>query len=256
MKPYSEHAQASIRMVNNPRLQNSIRKLVEENGIDVVVETGTHDGIGSTKMLAEAYSGTLKPRFFYTCELSFSKYKKARKNLKSYPFVQALWGRSVKLAEAIEFIRNDEALQHHEKYPDVFIDRPEDPAAFYIKECQSGFLSRKKAFLKYLDPRYGFMRLTQYQGEDLLRTLLGRHLGDRPLILLDSAGGIGYLEFKIVKEVMRGHAFWLLLDDIHHLKHFRSFSEIQSDPSFQIIDHDAVNGWVLAKHTPSSPAAS
>ncbi len=250
MKPYSDHAQASIRMVDNPHLKDSIRKLVEENRIDVVVETGTHDGIGSTKMLAEAYAGTFKPRFFYTCELSFSKYKKACKNLKRYPFVKCLWGRTVKLAEAIEFIKTDEALQHHEKYPDVFIDQPDDPASFYIKECQSGFFSRKKAFLKYLDPRYGFMRITRYQGEDLLRRLLHRHQGDRPLILLDSAGGIGYLEFKIVKEIMRGHVFWLLLDDIHHLKHFRSFSEIQSDPSFQIIAHDSINGWVLSKYTP------
>jgi hypothetical protein len=94
------------------------------------------------------------------------------------------------------------------------------------------------------------MRLTRYQGEELQRRLLRRHQGDRPLIHLDSAGGIGYLEFKIVKEIMRGHVFWLLLDDIHHLKHFRSFSDIQSDPSFQIIAHDSINGWVLAKYTP------
>ncbi len=85
-------------------------------------------------------------------------------------------------------------------------------------------------------------------GEDLLERYLQKFQTKNPLIILDSAGGIGFLEFSIMQEVMQGHSYLLLLDDINHIKHFRSHQTIKKDPQFSIIKSDEQQGWLLAKH--------
>jgi hypothetical protein len=71
--------------------------------------------------------------------------------------------------------------------------------------------------------------------------------GSHPLVLLDSAGGVGFLEFKTVLQILEGSSFFIILDDIHHLKHFRSYAHIKSDPSFMILGENLQHGWVVAK---------
>ena len=68
------------------------------------------------------------------------------------------------------------------------------------------------------------------------------------LIVLDSAGGVGHMEFQITDELMKNKAYYLLLDDIHHLKHFRGYDIIKNRDDFSIIDASDKNGWVLAYH--------
>jgi hypothetical protein len=86
-----------------------------------------------------------------------------------------------------------------------------------------------------------------FGGEDLLKKFVSKYKKEVPLILLDSAGGIGLLEFKIVTETMGSDPYYLLLDDINHLKHFRSFKEIKENPSFTILAENVESGWVFAK---------
>ncbi len=230
-------------MSTSPALKDLIKRIIVEKRVEGVIETGTYNGENSTKMLAESFAA-LSPKFFYTCEVELKHYRNARKNLAGYPFVQCLWGNSVRVEEALEFLKKDEALIQHEKFPDIFIDFIEDPLSFYLQEC------RGKQFGKRSLPycfRYVLTKIKgEHCGEDLLRKLLIRHRDERPLIALDSAGGIGWLEFNIVQQIMRGKSYCLLLDDIHHLKHFRSFQQIQSDPSFQIIGYNPADGWALS----------
>lgn len=248
MKPYSSYSQASNQMTSDETLKAVVRRIMQSESIDVVMETGTYNGTGSTTILAEAFQGRSAPRHFYTCELSFYRYLKARKNLAKYPFVQCLWGRSVALKEALEFMNQDDALRHPEKSPGIFTDWTSGAAEHYAQECRRGLTSDQKAFRQRFDPRYYWMKWKTYQGEDLLRRILSKHRKDRPFILLDSAGGIGFLEFKIVREIMGENPYWLLLDDVHHIKHFRSVQEIQKDSAFEILASDPAQGWALAKH--------
>ena len=255
MKDYKTRPNPTNRMSDDPLLRELLRKTISDNSIEGVIESGTYDGLGSTTMIAEAFRGLAPPKFFCTCDVNLSKYKRARKNLAKYPFVTCLWGRSVTLTEAIEFMQNDEMLNHHERYPDLFIDWTEHPAWHYLEECKRGFMSHKRALGYYLRaPLYHLLGIARYQGEDLLRRLLNRHVNEKVLIVLDSAGGTGFLEFKIVAETMNNQAYWLLLDDINHIKHYRSFERIKSDPSFRLLGFDPSRGWALARHTQPLPA--
>ncbi|MCM8774785.1 MAG: hypothetical protein NC930_00275, partial [Candidatus Omnitrophica bacterium] len=138
--------------------------------------------------------------------------------------------------------------KHHEEYPDIYIDNTEDPVSFYMRECQGKLFSRKRYLARFI--KYHAAKIFWFRGEDLLRKLLTRHGDDQPLVLLDSAGGLGFLEFNIVHEMMSKKMYWLLLDEIHHLKHFRSFEKIKADPSFCLMGHDESHGWAFARHVP------
>ena len=60
-----------------------------------------------------------------------------------------------------------------------------------------------------------------------------------------------YLEFQTVLKVMGNSEYFILLDDIHHLKHFRSARDIKTDKSFEILGLEQHHGWMLAHHRPS-----
>lgn len=71
-----------------------------------------------------------------------------------------------------------------------------------------------------------------------------------PLFLLDSAGGMGFLEFQKVNELMDNNSYFIILDDIHHLKHFRSYKEITENSSYTLLDKNLEQGWLIAKFSP------
>ena len=245
MKLYNQYLKASISMSDDLRLKKALRKLFLENSINFLIETGTYLGTGSTKVIAESFPQNKKPKKFYTIEMNYNSYKQAVKNLKKFDFVKVLWGNSVFIKDALNFIRNDEAIFNHGKYSNIFIDDIENPVKFYEKEIKGKFNSnpnQTQTFRPYL--RNIFLK----PRENLLKKLLNTYKDQKCLIILDSAGGIGYLEYKIVKENMNEKIYWLLFDDIHHLKHFRSFAEIKSNSDFKIIDYSLECGWLLAKH--------
>ncbi|MGO9566316.1 MAG: hypothetical protein ACLP5H_02120 [Desulfomonilaceae bacterium] len=141
-------------------------------------------------------------------------------------------------------------LANQQDYHEVYIDNTDDPVAFYSNEIMGRLGIKSGGQFGNVWARLGEMldaRL-HYQGEDLLRRYLRRFAGERPLIVLDSAGGIGFLEFNIVQQIMASKTYTILLDDVHHVKHYRSALSIRSDPSFRVIGSDEENGWMLAKH--------
>jgi len=249
MKLYFENPAASTRMIEDKALGDLLAGLASDDQVQGVIETGTFDGLGSTALLASSFKSK-KPRFFYTCEVDFLNYLKARKNLIQYPFVKCLWGLSVRLNEASQFLQNDQMLKHHEDYPELYIDHVQNPVAFYEKECRGEIFSRRKGFRQNI--HYSVMKMLHHRGEDLLRRLLSKHAAQKPLILLDSAGGVGYLEFKVVDAIMQNQPYWLLLDDIHHIKHARTFEQVKADERFNLVGFDLNKGWALAQHQPVS----
>jgi hypothetical protein len=80
----------------------------------------------------------------------------------------------------------------------------------------------------------------------VLAKLLQVHADHAPLIILDTAGGVGFLEFQIVWERMAEKRFALLLDDTHHVKHYRSLQHLRRSADFDIVALGT--SWVLATH--------
>jgi hypothetical protein len=226
MKFHGHAPDASIHMIEDPALLEHLRAM--RNDISVVIETGTHKGTGSTKFLAE----TLAPEVLHTVEVNLECFIEAKKNLARFPFVRPHWGCTVGIEHALRWMQNDPALLHPENYPDVWIDFMDDPIGNYSSEVRG---SSK------------FRDYPGWEGEDLLSTLLSMYRDERPLIVLDSAGGMGWLEFQIMESCMMGLDYTLLLDDVKHVKHFRSLAWIENAKDFELIDQRGK--WALARHT-------
>jgi hypothetical protein len=246
MRSYKEYRLASMRMADDGGLGPVLVRVIRDERITHVIETGTYLGTGSTRMLAEAFPRDRPPTSFVTIEANWNSWRTAKSNLEPYPFVTALWGRTVARDDALAFIRSDEALRHHERWPDVFIDDTRHPVKSYSRELKGRLGGRPRAWRDIAD--FVRDRLRSYAGEDLLSKYLLEARAERPLVLLDSAGGIGFLEFQTVLRVMGGAAYTLVLDDTHHVKHFRSLEHMRRDASFAIVAESPEHGWVVAQH--------
>lgn len=250
MRSYKEYRLASMRMADDGGLGPVLARVVREQRITHVIETGTYLGTGSTRMLAEAFPRERPPRSFVTIEANWSSWRAAKANLEAYPFVTPLWGRTVGRSEALAFIRSDEVLRHHERWPEVFIDDTRHPVTSYSRELKGRLGGRPRAWRDVA--AFVRDRMRDYSGENLLPKYLLAACTERPLVLLDSAGGIGFLEFQTVLRIMLDAEYTLVLDDTHHVKHFRSLEHIRHDPAFEIIADSAEHGWIVASHAARS----
>jgi hypothetical protein len=65
---------------------------------------------------------------------------------------------------------------------------------------------------------------------------------------------MGFVEFNYIIEQLRGPCV-IALDDIAHVKHYRSYQRIQSDPRFQIVQAGEEKfGFCIARFTPTNIA--
>ena len=231
-------------------LINSLNDLAKNNTIKYIIETGTHRGLGSTTMLANAFKGSSSLIRLNTIEIDYTNFSMAKKNLSHFSFINCCYGCSLDLNEAIAYVKKDEAILNHEKYPEIFIDNVKDPINFYVNELE-GKLNEssdsiiKKFVKKLLRPSKNSKIRPQY---NLLPKLIKDFYNEEMLIVLDSAGGVGHMEFQITDELMKNKAYYILLDDTHHLKHFRGYDIIKNRGDFSIINASEKNGWVLAYH--------
>jgi hypothetical protein len=211
-----------------------IFKLDKGKRPDIIIETGTYHGEGTTAMVIQAIKSVFKrPDLalrFITIEADSVNFDIATQNLSKHKWVQVIHGSSVNLEKAEKFIKNDEMLLNHENYPDVKIDAS-DPIPFYLSEV------RGKLFI------FGG---TESGEDDLFSKLESQLYGKIPLFVLDSCGGIGWLEFQEMLKLMYDRPLYVWLHDINHVKHYRSYLYIKDHPrEWKIIDERPDN-WVLA----------
>lgn len=212
----------------DPELSALLVQQFRDQPIDIAVETGTWLGLGTTRIFADAFvaSGKL-PRVFYTIESNYGHWRQARANLVSYAFVTALCGCSVDPNEARQFLATDEAVQHPERFPGVYVDEYGSLEAGYGAEFGG----------------------PMYQTELLQRLIEPLWTRDRLFVSLDSAGGIGWLEFGVVEKLLRERDYLLFLDDVEHIKHFRSYGFVLGCPErFTVLLQK--NGWAVITHVP------
>lgn len=219
-------------------LIETLRNLFEDHKMrrpQAVIECGTFLGTGTTALVIEALTSSkwnhTRGKFpsVYTIEADKGNHKQAVKNLPRW--VKCIHGCSVDIAEAVEFILNDEVLLHHNEYPDIYYDS-NDPVNFYVNEI-TGQL-----------PEFGGDGDT---GENfVLKRLINFNEKKLPLFVLDSAGGIGFFEYQKVLELMKKKRFYVWCHDINHLKHFRSYQHMQEAENCNIMTVKE-NEWVLSQ---------
>jgi ADP-heptose:LPS heptosyltransferase/SAM-dependent methyltransferase/Tfp pilus assembly protein PilF len=102
-----------------------------------------------------------------------------------------------------------------------------------------------------------YYRETDYTG--ITDDLLGRALEIfqfRPdFVLLDSGGHMGYVEFNYLINLLKGECY-IALDDINHIKHHKSFRQMQNDPRFELMVVSMEKfGFCIAKFSPCNSIA-
>ncbi len=196
---------------------------------EVAIECGTHRGTGSTRIMIEVAAACGIPRI-YTMEISRNLFEESRRNLAIFPQVECLWGLSVDKHEAAEFIQSDPLLLERGPDPDIFIDFLPDPVSGYLRELE-GALGGDEG----LAPP-----------DRLLQTLVPSFVDRRPLFCLDSAGGVGLLEYQTVRALMGRNPFIVWIDDVNHVKHYRSLLDLQNDPAASHVSLNWAEGWGVA----------
>jgi len=196
--------------INSASFRDLVNAVIKENSIEEIIETGTNNGMGSTKIFAE--TGVLTK----TIECNVGCFNIAKNNLSKFKNVQFFNALSLNKENMIEFMKNDKFLYDTK----------------YLNECQ--------IMTDHIDPVgfYSGELGNNYTKENILFDLINND--KKQIIFLDSAGGVGYLEFievmKLDKEFLKNKH--IILDDVFHVKHFRSYEYlIQNDINFKILDN-------------------
>jgi hypothetical protein len=239
-------------MEPDPEFIMVMEEIIRKNNIRSVFESGTYLGTGSTETLAKLFVENNKlPEKFITVETNLDYFIKAKKNLAKYNFIKPVFGLSVDYLEAIKFLVNDRVFENLEKYEEIYIDHLYNPQHYYLKEIMIGVVqeelekSTKKKNISFFSS--GKKETIEFKNNVLSDFCCDLYHGSS-LIVLDSAAGIGFYEFTQVNQLMYNREYYLVLDDIEHLKHFRSREYIEThSEEYNIISQSKEAGWLIAK---------
>lgn len=191
-----------------------------------ILETGTYDGHGSTRVIAKALHEHGIPCDFRSIEVNRRYARIAGRRLKDLP-VSVLHGCSLpasRLPDAESLSASLCELQH---WDHLFVDHdPRWRVQTYLNE--------------FAEPC----------GDDLMGAVMADWQGQIDIALLDSSGALGFAEFTYLLSLAQS-PFWLVLDDTRHVKHARSAKVIADDPAWRVeAIGDDRSGWLIARHEP------
>ena len=174
--------------LNTLEFRSVVNELTAE--VDEVIETGTFHGDGSTRIFADT------GKYIFSIECNFNNYQIASQNLAQFQNVCVLHGLSLSKESLIKGLLHesfDLNVTYDSKYP----------KSFYMREISQNVVVENALDLLCNNDR-------------------------NQLIFLDSAGGVGYLEYlwvmNLPKEFLKNKI--LMLDDINHIKHYRSVKNL------------------------------
>ena len=179
----------TIEMSSDPEFAETVEKIIKEYDIKSIVETGAFHGLGSTMVFAKTGLPVT------SIECNEQNYNIAKNNLKDFPNVNLSLSYSMGIEEMRKFIDGDDIYQ--QKDLDIEYDGNEDPKGFYIKELGNSNIPQ------------GTLKETT-------------NIPERQIVLLDSAGGVGWVEFMEFMDSPQLENKILMLDDVSHVKHHRS----------------------------------
>lgn len=191
----------------------ALASLCHEKPIRSVIETGTYKGTGSTMAVARALRASGRRGWkIDTVEINPGFVAEATENLAPFGMSVAIHQGLSLPSKMLPSIKNIDAFIQEQvgRFPHIYVDHPRDlAAAMYHRES-----------------------CWPFSVEDVIgKSITEDHCPN--LIILDSAGHLGWLEFQRVMDRAR-REFWLALDDVRHLKHAKSLEFCLSDKRFKL----------------------
>jgi len=187
------------KMTSTSEFNHNLTTLIAQETITRVIETGSYLGNGTTKAVLKGFKLHDFEYKFISLEVNPEYYKSALAN---------------NIGSGILFIN---ALSVPRKMipVSITIDAPD----YVIVD---------------------HLNLSNYSNEiqyDVPDSMLNLAVELKPeLVILDSAGHLGLIEFNYLMSLLPSHEFYLALDDINHIKHYHTMELIkQNQDKFQII---------------------
>lgn len=198
-----------------------------------IIETGTYQGLGSTKVIASLIRDLhIQDAKFYSIECNEAFLNQAKINIAAHglmDFVTPIKGLSIPRALIPTEAQTEAKIQKALSTEGVVVDHNKEVAmgaVLYSKEAQ-----------------------TDGQ-EDLLGYIIKKGCFNPDFVLLDSAGHIGSIEFEYILTLLT-YPCLIALDDARHIKHFESKVMMQNDSRFKILyESNEHTGSLIAQFTP------
>jgi len=185
---------------------DELTRLVRDEKLTRIIETGTYLGLGTTTAILRGIDQHgERPVSFVSIEVNPYNAEQAKRNLK---------GRSVTILNGLSIPKSllpkKKDISFEGFDDDVAVDHfPHDRAELYYKE--TGYEVPDKQLDKAL-------LFTSFYPS---------------LVVLDSAGHIGTVEFEYLMSKVKGK-FYLALDDTNHVKHAKTVQLIETDNRFKL----------------------
>lgn len=186
-------------MAASMELRQDIYNVIQDAKSRNVIETGTYNGLGSTSAILHGLKDAHGTQFsFISMESDPVFYNQARQNLE-----EEIYDGSLVLMNKISVPKHLLPSTVSDVPEDIITDHA-DPSR-YLKEVPKGI-----------------------EDNGLMAALI--LLDYKPdLVLLDSAGHLGTIEFDYLMQHAIG-PFILILDDTLHRKHYQTLEKIKADP--------------------------
>jgi hypothetical protein len=202
----------------------AINQIIKKKKPNKIIETGTYLGDGSTKVIADALELNQIDYEMLTIEANPAYYLRACKNVAIFENVRVLNGLSIP-RDLLPTPNQTEALINDLADENIFVDHQEkERIRLYVQECD-------------------------FDVPDRMLDICMRYFKNKPnLIMLDSAGHVGFVEFKYMLSLLKGSCL-IVLDDINHIKHYMSFNYMKQDRRFNIITESTEKfGFCIAEY--------
>lgn len=236
IKVAADYVKDGAKIGEESQFRKELERLFSVHRFHKIIETGTYLGTGTTTIIATALRdlGIRNPKF-YSIEINPLHLQAAVNHLRKsglIDYVTLLNGLSVpkKMLPSMEEIERKYVKDID--FDDIFIDHKES----------------ERALLYYQE--------TDFEGlpDDQLREALKSFNYEPDFLLLDSGGHMGNVEFNYLINLLRGECY-IALDDIHHIKHHKSFLQIKEDPRFNVVAESSEKfGFCIAKFSPAIAA--
>ena len=196
--------------VDGQEFKNEISKIIQERKPKKLLETGTYLGTGTTLTIAKELEKLNQDYQFFTIESNPDFSRIASNNLKQFQKISICNGYSIP-KDLLPSSKDLKKLLNELKDEDIYVDFQDHER----EEC--------------------YMREVNHNVPDDFLKICLRFMGYTcDLIMLDSSGHIGFIEFEYVLSLLKGSCIFVL-DDVYHIKHHKSLKLMKEDNRFNIL---------------------